>query len=266
MNGIVPLSPAQRKYMWLRATGHDESSARRIMGATNTYMISQRAQKKLGAHTLVHAVFIACQLDMFGPREECGTMPGVRTHQDRGEDLCRACRRMNIEYTEAEDRCVYEPVPDLTAPELRLLGYLDDGLSVDQIVVKWGRTTAAVTHVRRTLYRKLGVHTMPFQQRRDHALDVARRFRLLTPPEPVIAPVPGRNGTPPLTDLEVRTLAVLASGRSLSQAGKVLGGIAGAAVSARLARIYEKLDVLHYGHGDRRDAAITEARARGYVL
>lgn len=266
MDGIVPLSPAQRRYMWLRATGHDESSARRTMGATNTYMISQRAQKKLGANTLVHAVFIACQLDMFGPREECGTMPGVRTHQDRGEDLCRACRRMNIEYTEAEDRCVYEAAPELTGPERRLLGYLDDGLTLGQIIEKWGRTTAAVTHVRRTLYRKLGVHAVPFQQRRTHALAAAHRFRLLTPPDPGVAPEPRRSGTQPLTDLEVRTLATLAGGRSLAQAGKILGGIAGAAVSARLARIYEKLDVLHYGHGDRRDAAIREARGRGYTV
>lgn len=263
----IPLSPAQRKYLWLRATGLDEQAAQEAMGATNTYMISKRMQQKLGADTLPHAVYIACQTDLIGPREHCGTMDGIRDHQGRGEDLCRACLRLNIEYTEAENKGRYDTAPVLTDAERRLLDFLDSELTTEQIIVKWGRTRAAVMHVRRRLYRKLGVADIVFPLRRAKAVEAAARYGLIitkdTPPD-VLERLTRRAEVPKLTDLEVRTLAVLADGTSLTKAAPILGVPASTYITSRLGNIYRKLDVAHLPRGEKRAAAVARARDLGY--
>lgn len=262
------LSPQEHRYLWYIAQGYTPSEAGPLMGVKRTPCISQRIREKFGARTTAQAVHLATLADLLGPYIECGSLRGYRAHGARHEDTCRACRRAFAEHIERSGSPIIpRPVP-LTEPELRLLRAFDAGRTFKQVATNWDVTARTLRDVRASLYRKLGVAHLQQQARYYAALDEGRRLGYLkaeyTAPAPQLNP--RRWGTTDLTDLEVRTLSVLATGVSLHEAGQILGGTPGPQVSSRLARIYKKLDVLAYGHGERREAAVKEARNRGYAL
>lgn len=260
------LSGREHRYLWLMAQGHTPTEAGRLMGTTSTPALSTRVREKLGARTTAHAVWIAAQRELIGPYLDCGSLKGYQAHHGRHEDPCGACRRTFIDYT-GRNGVPTRKVP-LTEAELRLLRCYDSGRSFKQVLQTWGCSRRTLDDVRTSLYRKLDVAHLP-QQSKHHAAREEGRRRGYLRPYPVLGQPtsePRKWGTTALTELELRTLSALADGTSLSQAGRILGGISGAAVSSRLARVYKKLDVLDRAHGERREAAVKEARSRGYAL
>jgi DNA-binding CsgD family transcriptional regulator len=263
----VYFTAREHKYLWLMAQGYTPRQAQPILGTTSTPSLSTRVRDKLGALTMEQAIYLACQRDLLGPYEECGSMRGYRAHRGRHEDPCRACHREFLEYTERNETIIVKRV-DLSEAEVRLLRAFDSGRSFRQVSKNWGCSSRTLDDVRTSLYRKLDVSHLPHKVRYIAALDEGRRLGFLVPeamPNLKFHRSPRRWGTTDLTDLEVRTLAALSAGASLSEAGTLLG-IPGSSVSSRLARIYKKLGVLDHGHGLRREAAIKEARARGYAV
>lgn len=263
----VYLTRRERKYLWLMAQGYTPSEAKVILRISATPSLCTRVRDKLGATTMENAIYLACQRDLLGPHEECGTMQGYRAHRGRHEDACRACHREYLEYSERQGTSIVKKV-DLTEAEVRLLRAFDSGRTFKQVLIKWQCSPHTLRDLRASLYRKLDVAHLPQAARYPAALAEGRRLGYLIP-DKVVNPLfkrnPRRWGTTDLTDLEVRTLAAVSGGASLSEAGKVLN-IPGSSVSSRLARIYKKLGVLDHGHGLRREAALKEARSRGYAV
>lgn len=262
------LTPRERKYLWYIAQGLTPREAFPLMGCKSSPSVNTRVCEKLGARRIEQAIFKACMIDLIGPHLDCGTAAGYKAHHGRHEDACRACRRWYIDFTERQGVVTaVRPVP-LTDDELRLLRSYDAGLTFVKTLQKWGCSRAKLTYVRTQLYKKLDVAHLPQGSKVQASLEAGRRLGYLRPgPAVKVDRKPRRWGTTDLTDLEFRTLKVLATGASLAQAGAQLGGIAGPAVSSRLAIIYRKLDVLHVPRGaERREAAVKEARNRGYEL
>lgn len=261
----VLLTPREHRYLWFLSQGYTPRQIWPLMNCGSSPSTATRIKDKLRARTMEHAVFLACQQDLIGDHCECGTLEGYRAHQGRGDlDPCRACRRAFAEYAERHNGPTLKKVT-LTEAELRLLRAYDSGRSFAQVLERWGCARRTLDEVRRNLYRKLDVAHLPQQSKYQAAIDTGRRLGYLRPVSPIPLPekIPVRREQK-LTDLEVRTLRVLAEGASLREAGIVLGGKTSAAISARLAGIYQKLDVLHHGHGERREAAVDEARRQGY--
>jgi DNA-binding CsgD family transcriptional regulator len=260
------LTYREHQYLWLISQGHTPQQAFQVMGTGSSPSVAMRVKHKLHAATMEHAVFLACHGDLLGPHMDCGTLDGFRQHQGRGDlDPCRACRRAFAEYAERQNAPVLKKIV-LTEPELRMLKAFDAGRSFKQILVNWGCSRRTLDDVRISLYRKLDVAHLPQQSKQATAVEVGRRLGYLRPePAPLPQEVIVEHQPRPLTELEVRTLGLLAEGASLAEAGAVLG-IQGAAVSSKLARIYAKLDVLHHDHGERRSAAVAEARKQGYPV
>ena len=267
----VFLTSREHHYLWLMAQGYTprEAQAPELLDTSSTPSISSRVREKLNARTMEQAVYLACQLDLLGPNVECGSLRGYRLHRGRTEDACRACLRAFQEYCLRNDTVTIRRVV-LTEAETRLLRAFDSGRVPRQIARNWNVTEGAVARLRTSIYRKLDVAHLPQGHRMQAALEEGRRLGILVPkalPRPVLKRNPRRWGTTDLTELEARTLAVLARpGCSLAEAGRELGGIPASSVSSRLAIIYRKLDVLDHGHGERRAAAIKEARNRGYPV
>lgn len=260
---IPYFTPAERRYLWLLSQGHTTAETQRAMGINRTPTLGTRLREKLEARTTAHALFKAGDLGLVGPHELCGTMPGYRRHHGRHEDACRACRRALADFTERTGGMHPFRRASLTEPELRLLRAFDAGRSVKGLARQWGCSTRTLDTVRSGLYTKLDVRHLPDKARRAAALDEGRRQGFLRPDAFSAPEGPKRRAEKQLTALEVRTLGAVSGGRSLSQAGRILG-VPGPSVSSRLARIYAKLDVLHHAHGERREAALKEARNRGY--
>lgn len=265
---VVFLTTREHHYLWLMAQGYTPREAQTVLGTRCTPSLSTRVRDKLSAQTMEQAVYLACQLDLLGPNVECGSLRGYRLHRGRTEDACRACLRAFQEYCLRNDTVTIRRVV-LTEAETRLLRAFDSGRTPRQIARNWNVTEGAVARLRTSVYRKLDVAHLPQGHRMQAALEEGRRLGVLIPkavPNPVFKRNPRRWGTTDLTELETRTLAVLARGCSLAEAGRELGGIPGSSVSSRLAIIYRKMDVLDHGHGGRREAAIKEARNRGYPV
>lgn len=262
------LTPRERKYLWYIAQGLTPREAFPLMGCKSSPSVNTRVCQKLGARRIEQAIFKACMLDMLGPYIDCGTAAGYKAHHGRHEDACRACRRWYIGFTERTGVVTAVRPAALTADELRLLRSYDAGLTFAQTLRRWGCSRAKLTYIRTNLYRKLDVAHLPQGSKVQAALETARSQGLLRMgPAVKVARNPRRWGTTDLTELEQKTLAVLATGASLAEAGRELGGITGPAVSSRLAIIYRKLDVLHVPRGhERREAAVKEAHNRGYAL
>lgn len=261
-----PLSPLQHHFLWLRATGHGTIESQQILGTSATFSISARIKVKLQANDLLHAVFIASQNDLIGPLKDCGTMRGVRHHRWAHEDLCRACLRANGEEIEL-GKVRSEHPPELSVNEREYLDLLAEGYTFPQIIVKTGRKGVALKETRASLYRKLRVSGVPKQQRRWRALEEARYMRMIGRRKPLKVNQPRRPhwGTTKLTDLELKTLAALTGGTSISEAGVKLGVAAGS-VSSRIAIIYRKLGVNDLPRGEKRAEAIRRAEARGHDM
>ncbi len=256
---VPHLSPRELRYLWLMAQGSTPTEAGKLMQTKSTPALSTRVREKLNARTTAQAVWVAAELALIGPYEDCGTLQGYQAHQTVGQDACRACRRAFAGHTERNGLSRSKPL-SLTEAELRLLKCYDAGRTFRQVLKNWGCSQRTLDTVRTSLYRKLDVSHLPQQVRHQAALEEGRRRGHLTQHPALMPPDrrPGKWHTTALTALELRTLIVLANGTSLCEAGKILDGIAGSSVSA--------LDVLSYGHGERRDAAIKEARNRGYAL
>jgi DNA-binding CsgD family transcriptional regulator len=261
----VFFTPSERRYLWLLSQGHTTAETQRLMGINRNPTLGTRIREKLGTLTTAQALFLAGERGLIGPRLECGTPQGYRHHKALGEDPCRACRREFSEYCERHSTPVLAQVT-LTEAEMRLLRALDAGRRWKQIATNWQCSTRTLDTVRASLYRKLDVAHLPWRLRKEAALQEGRRLGYLMPDSFLAPERRSRWYTTDLTDLQVRTLVAVSEGRSLSQAGQLLGGIPGSSVSSRLAIIYRKLDVLAYGHGERREAALKEARNRGYPV
>lgn len=260
------LAPAEHRYLWLLSQGHTPAEAQRAMGIGRNPTLGTRLREKLASTTTAQALFKAAQLGLVGPHELCGTMRGYRRHHGVHEEACYACRRALAEFTDRTGSPSPFRPAQLTEAELRLLKALDAGRPVKAIARNWGCTTRTLDPVRASLYRKLDVAHLPWLERRPTALEEGRRQGLLRKEKFTAPGRPRRAPVTRLTDLEVATLRAVTEGRSLSQAGQLLGGIPGSSVSSKLARVYKKLDVLHHAHGERREAAIKEARNQGYPL
>jgi DNA-binding CsgD family transcriptional regulator len=259
------LSPLERRYLWLLTQGHTVGEAQKILGVGRTPTLGMRVRDKLGAATTAHATYKAAVLQLVGPDPECGTMTGYRRHKGRQEDVCEACRREFTEFVDRTGGLSAHRRPQLTDPELYLLRAFDAGANYKALAHRWRISTRTLDKIRASLYRKLDVLHHPMKVRRQAALEVGQRMGYLRP-DPLGPPPPPPPAEPsPLTELEVRTLATVADGTSLSQAGRKLG-IPASSVGSRLARIYIKLDVAHHGRGLCREAAVTEARRRGYEV
>lgn len=261
----VILTPREHCYLWYLSQGYTPRQIWPLMGCGSSPSTATRVKDKLAARTMEHAVFLACQQALIGEHRECGTLDGYRAHRGRGDhDPCPACRRAFTEYAERHEVPVLTKVI-LTDPELRLLRAYDSGRTFTQVLERWGCARRTLDDVRRNLYVKLDVAHLPQQSKFQASIDAGRKLGYLRPVAPVPLPevLPVRHEQK-LTDLEVTTLRLLATGASLREAGVQLGGKPPAAISARLAGIYRKLDVLHHGHGARREAAVSEARRQGY--
>lgn len=57
-----------------------------------------RAVHKLGANSLAHAVFVACQLRILDPTRRHGDHAGYAAHVYRNEEPCAACKRGESAY------------------------------------------------------------------------------------------------------------------------------------------------------------------------
>lgn len=260
------LSPLERRYLWLLVQGHTVGEAQKLLGIGRTPTLGMRVRDKLNASTTAQATYRAAVLHLLGPDPECGTMTGYRRHKGRHEDPCEACRREFTEFVDRTGGLTPHRCPQLKDPETYLLRALAAGANYKSLAQKWKISTRTLDKVRASLYRKLDVTHYPVKVRRQAAVDAGRRLGLLSPDPLGPPPPPPPPAEPtPLTDLEVRTLALVADGTSLSRAGRKLG-IPGSSVGSRLARIYVKLDVAHHGHGQCRDAAVKEARRRGYSV
>lgn len=260
------LTAREHRYLWLMANGFTPKQAQEILNTVSTPALSTRIRRKIGARTMEQAVFLACQLDLLGPFEDCGTLKGYQGHVGRAEDPCRACRR---KYSELTDRSGRAPLrPDrLTLPELRLLRSYAAGRNFRRTVEQWECSPRVLDDVRSSLYRKLDVAHLPVQSRVTAALDEGRRRGYL-PPLDILPSRPDarRWGTTALTALEVQTLTACGDSTPLSAAAELLG-IPSTSVSSRLTRIYRKLGVYDsHPHGERREAALKEARNRGYAV
>lgn len=266
---ISPLSPVQRRYLWLRAHGSSEAEAREVLGVYDTYKISAEVRRKLGAPDLVNAVYTAMTEDMIGPREVCGTMAGIKRHQDGREDLCRACLKLNVRYADAEQSGKYTRTPILTDREAEVVRLLPTDLTRTEIEAKLGRTRYAMNPIWTALYKKLGVTGYPHQVRRSAAVEAAIQYGFVESPD-TPAVIAGRleaeTVVPKLTELEIRTLAVLADGTSLTRAAVILNVRASTNITGRLANIYRKLGVEHVDRPVKRAAAVEAARAQGYPV
>ena len=259
------LSPLERRYLWLLTQGHTPIQIQEILGIGRMPSLGMRVRAKLDSVTTAQATYQAAVLGLVGPDPDCGTMTGYRRHKALHEDACYACRQEFIHFTERTGGLTAHRRPQLTKPELHLLRSLDAGVNYKVIAARWKITTRTLDKVRASLYRKLDVTHRPVKVRRQAAVDEGRRMGFLRP-DPLDPPPPPPPAEPtPLTDMEVGTLALLADGRSLSQAGAALG-IPAPSVASRLARIYIKLDVTHLDRGERRPAAVAEARRRGYEV
>lgn len=263
---LTRLSHREHQYLWLVSQGHTPRQAFQVMGTGSAPSVATRIKKKLNARTMEHAIFIGAMSDLLGPFMHCGTLDGYREHHGRGDtDPCRACRRAFTEYAERQQTPVLKKVV-LTESELKLLRQFDSGRNFKDVLRIWGCSRRTLDGVRMSLYRKLDVTHLPQQSKQATAVEIGRRLGYLRQePNPLPQEIVIKVEQPRLTELEVRTLSLLASGASLREAGEVLG-IAGSAVSSKLARIYEKLDVLHHGHGARREAAVNLAREQGYPV
>lgn len=260
------LTPNEHRYLWLLSQGHTTAQTQRIMGINRNPTLGMHLREKLGAVTTAQALYFAALTGLVGPYELCGTMRGYRHHHGLHEEACGACRAALIEFTERTGGMSPFRPAQLTEPELRLLKALDAGRRIKVIAHNWGCTTRTLEPVRASLYRKLDVAHLPWRERRPAAIGEGRRQGLLKRERVTVPGKPRREPVTKLTDLELRTLQAVTGGRSLSQAGKILGGIPGGSVSCRLARVYQKLGVLHHAHGERREAAIKEARNQGYPV
>lgn len=261
----VFLTRREHRFLWFITQGYTPEQAGTLMKISGTASVGSRMRDKLGARTNAHAVALAYQREMVGPYEDCGSEHGYRSHTGRHEDACRACRRAHTEYVERNvGGPAYARHVQLTEAEHRLLKAWDSGRTTVQIRQNWGVSIKTVEGLSTALYRKLDVAHLPVQGRRYAALDEGRRRGWLRPVQPLTLVLPDKQA-PVLTGLEVRTLAAFSGGASLAQAGEVLG-IPRSQVSSRLARIYKKLDVVRVDVEGRRDAALLEARRRGYAV
>lgn len=259
------LTRREHRFLWLVSQGYTPDQAGMLMGISGTASVGSRMRSKLNARTNAHAVAVAYQRDMLGPYEECGSERGYRAHGGRHEDCCRACRRAHAEYVERnQDMPAYQSRIALTEAEHRLLRAWDAGRSNVQVRQNWGVSVKTLEGLTTSVYRKLDVRHLPVQGRRYAALDEGRRRGLLRPREQPVLVLKERKA-PPLSDLELTTLAAVAGGATLAEAGLVLS-IPRQQVSSRLARIYKKLDVVHLPSGDRREGAVKAARNAGYQL
>lgn len=262
----TPLSSRERKYLWFISQGYTPRQVWALLGSGPSPSVATRVKEKLGARTMEHAVFLACDRAVLGPHLECGTLGGyIAHHSHLRDDPCRACRRAFADYAERNGSIVAKVL--LTEPERRLLRALDSGRTFRDVVRTWGCHKRTLDGVRTSLYRKLDVAHLPQQSKLPAALETGRKLGYLRPvpvPGPDLVPV-SDGGPPPLTELETRTLALLADGTSLSEAGREFG-IPGSSVSSRLMNIYKKLGVLDHAHGERRAAAVKEARRQGYAV
>ncbi|MCL8016908.1 LuxR C-terminal-related transcriptional regulator [Streptomyces sp. AS02] len=50
-----------------------------------------RVLRKLGANSIAHAVFLACQMRILDPTRRHGDHAGFAAHRYRGEEPCEAC-------------------------------------------------------------------------------------------------------------------------------------------------------------------------------
>lgn len=259
------LTRREHRFLWLVAQGYTPDQAGMMMSISGTASVGSRMRLKLGANTNAHAVAIAYQRDMLGPYEDCGSEHGYRSHVGRHEDACRACRRAHADYVERnQDMPAYTSRITLTEAEHRLLKAWDAGRSNAQVRQNWNVSVKTIEGLTTSVYRKLDVRHLPVQGRRYAALDEGRRRGWLRPrPQPVL--VLAERKAPGLSDLEIQTLAAVAGGATLAQAGDVLS-IPRQQVSSRLARIYKKLDVVHLPSGERRAAAVKAAITAGYQL
>lgn len=57
-----------------------------------------RVLKKLGANSIAHAVFVACQLRILDPTRRHGDHAGYAAHVYRNEEPCAACKRGESAY------------------------------------------------------------------------------------------------------------------------------------------------------------------------
>lgn len=92
--GPVPsLTPRQTQVLELAAVGMSYYQIGRALGiAENTVDVLMRQLfKRLGAHTLPHAVFLACGAGILDPRRRHGDHAGFAAHKYRGEEPCEAC-------------------------------------------------------------------------------------------------------------------------------------------------------------------------------
>lgn len=267
---VDPLSPREHAYLWYICQGYVPREAFRLMGSGSSPSVNTRVCEKLRARRIEQAIYIACQLELIGPYLECGTQAGYRAHHGRHEEACGACRKWHTGFMERTGKVASRLEP-LTDAELRLLKSFDSGRTFKQTLDKWGCSRRVLDDVRTSLYRKLDVAHLHQNTKLRAAVEEGRRRGLLRPVPPLKpAKRPRRWGTTDLTELEQRTLAAVADGTSLAEAGRTLGRngtpIPGSSVSSRLMIVYRKLDVLHHAHGERRKAAVEEARRRGYNL
>ncbi|MGZ0231152.1 helix-turn-helix domain-containing protein [Streptomyces sp. CPS1] len=77
-------------YKQIASTWHVEEITTRTTGA--------RVLRKLGAHTIAHAVFIACQMKILEPNRRHGDHAGYTAHIRRHEPVCDDCARGEIAY------------------------------------------------------------------------------------------------------------------------------------------------------------------------
>lgn len=263
------LTPVEHQWLWLHAMGRSDHEKQRLTGTTASWCTANRIRTKLGAINSVHAVYLACEREFIGPRIGCGSMDGVREHQAGNEDLCHACRRVNGVWVENETHLARRPVPELNDHERRFLDLLATGINAKEIKVKLDKTHASMEYTRRTLYKKLGVRPdIPFGSRRYYALMCAEQLGLIegrTPSEASQRRTDRKPKVVRLTDLEVRTLAVINKGGTLPVAGAELG-ISATSLAARLSGIYKKLGLGHVPRDEKRAAAVKAARDMGHQI
>ncbi len=263
---VNPLSAREHQYLWYLSQGYTPREAFIELKVKSSPSLDTRIRFKLKARRIEHAIFIACQLDLIGPRIECGTVHGYRRHHGMHEEPCRACRKWYIGYTERMGGPITVlRAPKLTEAEQSLLRAFYRGRRYVDIVQASPVSRRTMDDVRTSLFRKLDVNHLPSTAKKRAAVEEGQRRGFL-PPLVLTPTAPARPKAPStgLTDLETRTLRLLGEGLSLAEVGREFGQ-PGSSVSSRLSVIYRKLDVLHIPRGlERREAAVKVARERGY--
>lgn len=268
------LTLREHRALWMLSRGHtiEEIASVLKIEEHSASQVLLRARRKFSQPNRFAFIAWACLNGIIGPELDCGKSAAAwRRHQDRDEPACPACRRFHTRRATAEAETGPEVEIVLTPRETDVLDAVASGAdSMLDIGEKTGLSRKRVASHLSAIYDKLNVPHRDNRDRRRIALYVARQRGVYPLPDGTYLTRRGAVFVPPqmrLSPAQVDLLKAVEDGRSLAQAGALLG-LPREQVSARLSEIYRRLGIPRSGirNNQERKARRAEAcrRAREY--